>query len=256
MVKLFAKLLLPLAMVAVTAAGRAEAQEKGTGPTSLVITYTSTAQHRAAFRDYLEREALPQFDRWKSEGVFKEYQLLFSWFSGSNTWDAMVVLDFARYADIARWKAVDRKSPGGLSPAGLVLASPSSAYLADPVWHKEAADRNPDKAVYFVVPYQYSSVGEYKAYAQAYVLPQFDGWIKDGALAGYTVYLSHHTASKPWDALIVQEYRDIDGIARRELVKNKVRAELSSNPEWKKASDGKEGRRTEEEITIADAIRR
>lgn len=237
-------------------AGTAPAQERGTGPTSLLVTYAAPAAKRAAFRTYLERQGLQQLDRWRNEGVFKDYKVLFSAFSGSETWDAMVVLDFARYADIARWKEIDRRSPGGLTEEGLTLASPTSAYLADDVWRNQAPDRTPAKAVYLVIPYQYSGVGEYKAYAQAYVIPQYEAWIKARALSAYTVYLSHHTAGKPWDALAVLEYRDIEGFAQRELVKNKARAELASNPEWKKASENKEGKRTEEAVTIADPIRR
>ncbi|HEY3383486.1 MAG TPA: hypothetical protein VGK32_17095 [Vicinamibacterales bacterium] len=245
-----------LVSCALSLAPLAVAQERGTGAASVLVTYSSPAAKRPAFLQYLEREGLPQFDRWKADGIFKDYRVFVSSFSGSNTWDAMLVLDFAHYADMARWKEIDRNAPGGLSATGLALASPTGTYLADDIWHKEAPDRTPAKAVYFVIPYQYSSVGEYKAYAEAYVLPQYDGWMKERVLSAYTVYLSHHPAGKPWDALAVLEYRDIEGLAQRELVKNKVRAALANNPEWMKASQNKEGKRTEEEITIADLVRK
>src|SRR5438876_573130 len=59
------------------------AQEKAQDATrypqfSLFYSYRSLPQNRPALREYMDTAGVAQFEKWKSEGVFKDYMILFS----------------------------------------------------------------------------------------------------------------------------------------------------------------------------------
>ena len=112
------------------------------------------------------------FEGWKRDGVFSDYLLLFSSYADTSKWDALAVLSFDAYGDMERWRAIERKRPGGLAPEGLALAAPVGNFLADLTWEKTGEARDPSRAVYFVIPYSYQNKGEYKNYADTYVTPE------------------------------------------------------------------------------------
>jgi hypothetical protein len=230
------------------------AQERGEGPVTLILSYKSPPAQRAAFRDHMERAGVARFAAWKKEGVVADYQILFSSYVNEATWDMLAVLSFARYADLGRWREVERRMPGGLTAEGLALASPVASYACDLTWEGSAETRDPAKAAYVVIPYAYSARAEYKPYAEGYVVPQMKGWIAEGVLSRYSLYLNQHEAGDPWDALFVLEYKDMTALALRRVTVNKVREKLQSNPEWKKLSDVKQGLRTEGQIVIAEPV--
>ena len=58
---------------------------------------------------------IQRFDRWKQEGILKDFRFLFNWYVDVDTWDAMAVLTFPDYAAVARWKDIEKTSPGGLA---------------------------------------------------------------------------------------------------------------------------------------------
>lgn len=240
------------------AAATSPAQEKGEGPATLFLTYKCEPAKRAAFRAYLTGPGFGQFEKWKKEGVFKDYLLLFSSYVNRSEFDLLVRLDFARYVDTDRWKAVEQTLPGGLSSEALGLCAPATAYLADLTWEGgPSPTRILGKPVYLYIPYHFEKgVGkpEYKKYFETYVKPQNDGWLAENALSWWGVYLNQHNTGMPWDALFLYEYRDSVGLARRDNVKNAVRARLRSNPEWKAVSDSKHSYRIEDQVIVADPI--
>jgi len=242
------------AFLAAAFAGRAAAESNG--PASLVLTYRAPPATRAAFRAWLETKGAAQFAAWKKDGVFAEAQILFGSFAATSTLDAIIILDFAHYTDSARWKEVEKKFPGGLPAEALALAAPESASYADVISHGVAAKRDPAKAAYMIAFYEVlTDIPKYEKYAEGYTAPQMRGWIEAGALSGFTLLLNQTPLGKPWDALLVLEYTDIAGLARRDEVKAAVRAQLAkTDPAWVAWSKDKTGIRKELSLFIADAI--
>ena len=141
-------------VLALLAASSVRAQEKGEGPTTLFLTYQCKPERRAAFRSHMAGLGVGRFEGWRKDGAFKDYLVLFSSYVNEATWDMLVRLDFARYADTERWAAIERTMPGGLSAEALALCSPVASNLADLEWEAAAPTRDPSRARYVVIPYQ------------------------------------------------------------------------------------------------------
>lgn len=232
----------------------AEADDKGAR--QLLVTYRGEARDRPAFRAWLAGEGRTLPEQWVKEGVLKDYQILFNVFNSSYTWDAMLVLNFNRSADVGRWLALERTSPGGLNVNGLKLARPVDTYWADLAWSgavPDAASHSRD-SVYYVIPYDYNAAGEYRKYVAAYVLPQVEGWMKEGVLSSYRFYMNRSPVGKPWDALFVYQYRDLQAYGRRDEVVAKVREGLRNDPVWQKLNETKASIRSETENTVAQTV--
>jgi hypothetical protein len=233
----------------------AQGMEESGGPKQILITFRCAAADRPAFRAYLQGEESQMLERLKTEGVLKDFKLLFNPFVTTGTWDAMTVLDFSSYAATQRWKDIERKYPAGLTPAGLRLARPIQTYSADLAWEKMAPDPGPRaKHVFYVIPYSYNALGQYKSYVDGYVLPQIDEWLKQGVISGYHLYLNRYSTGDPWDSLFIYEYRDLESFGKREETVAKVRTILQNNPTWKHWSDIKATIRSESENTIAEEL--
>jgi hypothetical protein len=225
------------------------------GPTQLLITYRCDPATRPAFRAYLRGDEAARLDTLKRGGVLKRYQILFNPFNQSGTWDAMAILSFTDYEQTQRWKEIERTAPGGLSAAGLRLAKPVDSYSADLSWDGAADDPGPSAdRVFYVIPYDYVSADQYRKYVDGYVIPQVQGWMKEGVLSRYSIYMNRFGVGRPWDALFVYEYRDLKSFGRREEIVNTVRQPLKDDPAWRQLSDIKQTIRTESENTIADLI--
>jgi hypothetical protein len=239
---------------------RAMAQEKGEGPMSLFMTYRCAPENRPAFRRHMEDAGVARFERWKREGAYADYIVLFSSLvNGGDTAPDMVVrLDFARYVDSAKWRTIERTTPAGLSPEALKLCTPVTSYLADLNYQgSPSAKRDLSKAVYLWIPYHLEkgiSKGVYKKYFEGYVKPQNDGWLADGALSWWGVYFNQHNTGNPWDMVFLYEYSDLTGLARRDNVKESNRLRLANDPDWKKLSDNKQSYRWEDQVIIMDVI--
>jgi hypothetical protein len=241
-------------LTVVLAAGVTPAHAEG-GPTSILIAYRSEPANRPAFRTYLQSDLLPRLAKLKQEGVLSSYQILFNPFTTPATWDAMTVLRFTHFADTQRWKQIERTQPGGLNAAGLRLAKPVDTYSADVSWEGQADDPGSEAdSVYYVIPYEYSSADQYRKYVDAYVIPQVTGWMREGVLGGYQMFMNRFPVGRPWDSLFVYRYRNLEAFGRRDEVVSKVRATLVDEPEWKRWSDIKQTLRTESENTIAEAL--
>jgi hypothetical protein len=240
--------------VGLTSMSDARGQAAG-GPTSILIAYRSEPANRPAFRAYLQKDLAPRLAKLKSAGVLGSYQILFNPFTTADTWDAMSVLRFTSYGETQRWKQIERTLPGGLNAAGLRLAKPLNTYSADLPWEAQADDPGPEEeGVYYVIPYEYSSADQYRKYIDAYVIPQVTGWMREGVLVGYRIFMNRYQAGRPWDSLFVLRYRNLESFGRREEIVAKVRLGLQDNPEWKQLNAIKQTIRTESENTIAEAL--
>src|SRR5271170_568174 len=124
------------------------------GPTELIITYRCPPPRRVGFRQFITENGIQRFEHWKQDGLLKDYRFLFNWYVDVDSWDAMAVLSFTSYAQVARWKEIEHTSPGGLIRDVLEMAWPLNTTSADLMWHGVAEEpRNPASSVYFVVPY-------------------------------------------------------------------------------------------------------
>jgi hypothetical protein len=223
------------------------------GPRSLVISYRASAAHRPAFRQYLIDTLAPRLRAMEARHALADFRIFYSWYHQPTVWDAMVILRFPSFGAVGTWNKLEETAPGGLDAAGLALGEPVSSYSSDLAW-----SRNPDHlskdAVYYVIPYEYSNEGEYRDYVQAYVQPQFDGWMRAGVLDGYELYMNRYGTGAPWDSLFIQHYHDMAAFGQRQKITASVRATLRDDPAWKAWSDKKAGIRTESENSIATLI--
>ncbi len=225
------------------------------GPCELLITYRAKPESRPAFRKFLLGEETAKLEKLKRDGILKSYQIFFNPFVTSRAWDAMTVLSFARYADTELWKEIERTAPGGLGSAGLRLATPIDTISADLSWEGAAPDAETEKnSVFYVIPYEYTAADQYKKYVDGYVIPQTEGWLKEGVLSRYRIYMNRYPVGPAWDSLFVFQYRDLEAFGRREQIVAKVRETLHADPAWKALNDIKQTIRTESENTIAERL--
>jgi hypothetical protein len=238
-------------LVAGTARG-ADLQEAG--PLSLIMTYHATPANRLALRQQLESTDLRRFQQWKDQGILSRFSILSNRHIDSGTWDAAVLLTFADSSAAQRWRQVERDAPAGLSPKTLELTTSIETAPADLVRKHDIEPPRKDP-VFMVLPYEvFVSTDAYLAYLDGYVIPQLEGWIAEGVLAGYDIYLPRYPAGRPWASLLVLEYENDRALGRREAIVAKVRARLKENPDWKALSDDKKKVREEKQAIIADPV--
>lgn len=247
-------LLTAVSLIAIMTGPRASADEPAGGPLSLLITYRSAPVDRPAFRTYLQKEGREQLARLQRDGVIKSYQILFNPFAHGGTWDAMTVVGFERYADTQRWMTLEQTAPGGLTGAGVRLVQNIDTYSADLTWHGDAENASHANGIYYVIPYEFSSASEYEKFVEGYVLPQVNGWMRERVLDGYRIFLNRYPVGRPWDALFIYEYRDLEAFGKRAETVMKVRRTLEDDPVWKQFHAIKQTLRSETENTIAVSL--
>ena len=93
------------------------------GPDVLCIVYRSTPDNRPAFRTYLQNTQTAMLVKLKRDGVLASFQILYAPYVNSDSWDAMVILQFSSYAATQKWQTIERTSPGGLSAEGFACAA-------------------------------------------------------------------------------------------------------------------------------------
>jgi len=155
----------------------------------------------------MDTAGVVQFEKWKSEGVFKDYIILFSSYVHINSvpWDMLVRIDFDSYADTDKWKEIERIMPAGLPPRILALASPESLNVGETLAAYGMDSRSAAKAVYDVSYYRFKvplAVG--KNFIQGYVMPQLEGFIREKVFTGYGLYLNRYE-STDWSYLLLSE---------------------------------------------------
>jgi hypothetical protein len=249
------KTMICLCLLLLLAAARGQQPQEGI-PSTLAITYYAQPANRVGLRDYMVHTGIRQFEKWKSEGLLRDYRVLFSSYLDTDTPAMMLLLDFSDVAAATRWMTIEKSVPGGLSQDALKLISSSQTAQMDHIFHGGSASSVAhDGSVYMIIPYEfYVTAPEYAKYMEQYGVPQFDGWLEENVLASYDVYRNRYSASKPWGSLIVFEYKDAEALGRREEVMRKVRDKLQSNPTWKSISETKSKIREEREAFIAQKL--
>jgi hypothetical protein len=250
------RVLLIVITLAAAAVSRGSSLPASNGPVSLVITYRARPETRVDFRRWFMTEGAAQFARWKQDGVFAECLLLFTSFAATTSVDAVVVIDFARYTDSARWKEIEKTFPGGLSPAALRSGAAEAAFYADTLSRAASLTRDPAHSVFLLAFYEViPSAEKYRSYAEGYIAPQMRGWIEAETLSSYRLLFNHAPLSVVWDAILVLEYKDIAALARRDEVKASVRVKLAQgDATWVAWSKDKSDIRREKALIVCDAI--
>ncbi|MFP3643438.1 hypothetical protein [Paraburkholderia sp. SIMBA_054] len=244
--------------VALCMASGAQAGDSGTGQSgdslSLIITYHTAPANRPALRHELVRVTVPRLRRWQEEGHITRYRVLFSRFADDGNWDAMALLTFSNASEVAHWKQMEQRHPAALSARALALTTAIHTAPVDLMRAGSTRDASSD-AVFVVIPYKtLVSADDYLKYADGYVIPQFNGWMGEGVLSRYALYVSDFPAGRPWSTLVILEYRNEAALAARNAVVAKVRENLKSNAAWKAISDNKKNVREEEQVVIADPL--
>jgi hypothetical protein len=221
--------------------------------TTLVMEYKASPANRAALRAHMLAEGLPQLEKWKREGRLRDYKVLFSRYVDNKAWDMLTLVNFGDGVQAARWKEIEQTRPAALAPAALALLTSVDSNPADQ-WFGDGSSKG--NGVYLVIPYDYLVPTEkYISYLAGYLLPQLSGWMAEGALSKYNVYLGRYAVDRHWSALLVLEYNGEEGIAARERTTQKVRARLAaSNPAWLAWSADKAQIRNTRQYILADQL--
>jgi hypothetical protein len=228
------------------------ADPREVGPRALVITYHTLPANRIAFRKELE-ESARQWERWKGNGVLESYRVVYSRYIDSANWDAMALLTLAGDAGMAGWKKIELEAPAGLSPKALSLTTSVDTVPADLMRQNGSAQAQ--NSVFVVIPYEtVVSLDDYLAYLDGYVLPQTEGWMEEGVLGRYGVYIARYPAGRPWQSLLVLEYKNDEALGGRDAAVAKVRTRLRENPKWKAINDSKKSVRIEKQPVLADQL--
>ena len=242
------------ACLAVPSAAPAE-EWREEGPRTLVMTYRVPAAARLSFRDAVRAQTLPRLTALKAAGDLDSYHVLVSRYADAQSWDMLVILNFHGPAALARWRTVEETAPAGLGPKALKLVGQVESAPGDMMREKISPQPAAEPPVYLVVPYDYLvSTDAYLAYVDGYLLPQADGWIEEGAISSYGIFLPRYAAGRTWSSLLILAYRGDAGLARRDSVVKTVRARLSPVPEWKAFAENKTKIRDEKVPMIADEL--
>ncbi|MGJ0509709.1 MAG: hypothetical protein ACR652_21810 [Methylocystis sp.] len=227
----------------------------GEGEMRLVLTYKAPIEKRVAFRKYMESSGVTQFEEWRSRGVFSGYKFLFATQVNEHLPDMWVIIDFAKFSDIAKWQGIERDYPGGLGPEGVVLAAPRTEIYANLGWQGGTPKADQSKSLYMIIPYISFVAGEkYEDFANKYVVPQLNGWVESGLMPSYAVYLNQNPTNAPWHSLLVLEYDGIRGVALRDSLKGTIRAKLANDPGYAQYSEIKTTIRKELEPATFEVI--
>ena len=218
------------------------------GPTALIATYRTKPEDRAKFRAIMKSEGIAQLERWKAAGVFSTYQALFTTYAADSNPDMYLVVRFDHFTDLAKWQRVEETYPGGLPVTAQAIAWADTSGTADLVKEKSVSATTKDSQ-FFVLQYDVlTDMPKYTSYALGYAIPQFEKWEQAGILSSYASYVNQNPAGAPWGSFILLEYKDLKGLAAREVVKAQTRVDLAaSDPVWKKWSDDKTAIRKEKQ---------
>ncbi|HZX70399.1 MAG TPA: hypothetical protein VFE77_06225 [Rhodanobacter sp.] len=219
----------------------------------LTLAFKVKPADRPAFRKLMTDIQATRLRKWKEHGLLAGYRLLATRYADDGQWDVMEVLDFRDDAALARWNSLESDSVGGLSAGALALVQ---SVTTTPVERVDAGgSRTASDSAVLVVPYvAHVSADEYQSYLDGYTIPQFKGWIAQGILDSYDVLTSIYPAGRPWTTLIVLRYRNDAALARREQVKAKVRADLTTDATWMAFSKNKKDIRAEGVAALVDEL--
>lgn len=225
------------------------------GPLNLLLVYRVSPADRASLRQYMETKGLAQFAEWKRQHFFESDKVLFSRYVDTDSWDMEIFLHFKTPADVSAWIELEHTHPAGMQTEALSMMIAVSTYQLDEVAAK-ALSSPAQHSVYMLIPYDYTvSTDEYVQYLQDYVQPQTDGWMKEGVLQSYSLFIGRSVEARPWSAVFLFEYKDDNALGARNRVIKQVRSSLANEPKWKAISDKKHSVRVEKAPIICEELK-
>lgn len=226
------------------------------GPIALVLTYTCAPQNRPALREHLEGAGGLQLAEWRRQKKFAESLLLFGLDANDDLWDALLLLRFESWAQYWAWKEVERGFPAGLGKDALGLTSRVTSTLSELAWQGSApSEKRPNgRPVYFVRPYYFDDPNLYRKFFEAYNKPQFQLWLRDGALNRYWGLMNQHPTGGTWGVTLIYEYPGWEAATGRDAVKDAAAPELRGDPAWDVLGQVKSGIRKSGRVTLAEAL--
>ena len=143
---------------------------KQAGARNLLIVLNCKPADRPALRRAISTTSASQLSGLVKDGTLQSYRVLFNHFVDTETWDALIMLEFSGDAGVQNWEEIEENAPAGLDPDAAKLITAGTTYFADLVSHQEAsrqdesqhppggdriheAQTGGDKPVYLVVPY-------------------------------------------------------------------------------------------------------
>jgi hypothetical protein len=227
-----------------------------TGPLSILYTYYCSASQRPKLRNSLVTLELKRLDAWKQAHRLSEFHIFFSRYPDLDHWDVAILITFSSATEVDHWKEIEARSPSGLTAGTLSMVSKMYTYPLDATRDSGSFLPN-ENSVFLMIPYDFTpnSNEAYLKYFDGYVLPQIEGWKRDGVLLSSKLYLQRYAVERPWNSLLILQYKNGLSLAARENEMAKVRHELEQDPGWLAISRSKQEMRKEKAAIIADEIR-
>jgi hypothetical protein len=214
------------------------------GPSHVIVTQRAFPEKRISFRSSVGGIA-PRLTHWRDEGFIRGFQVLMSSLIDDEGWESMAIVQLGPRG-LEQWKRID--------PAVSNEAAFSTTVATDLIEQSGVADEAVNSGVYLVIPYEYLvSAAEYRGYARGYVVPQLNGWMKEGVLLGYQLFTARFPAGRSWNALLVLHYRDWIALGQRDSVEDRVRAQLASDAIGKTWANNEQAIRREKVAVIAES---
>jgi hypothetical protein len=218
---------------------------------AITVAYSAPAAQRARLQAELQGGGAARLRQWRSEGTIAGFRILFNQFADSDLWDAMLLVEFSDEGPGTRWFAAQNKYPSALDPKVYEALSAVHTTPLELVRRGSVAP-TPANPVIMAIPYQVMvSAGDYEAYADGYVIPQLEGWMREGILGAYSLWGARFPAGRQWTHLLLLDYRDEQALGHRDEVVAKVRGQLKSDPRWQAISESKHKIREERQPVIA-----
>lgn len=225
------------------------APQQSADPVAVVLTYSVRPRDRSRFRELMRTQGISQLQHWEKQGVFRSYQAFFGSRAGAKNPDMVLVLRFDHFADATRWREIEEKDPSWLTATANSRATLLSTDVADIVSERTVAVDTPASQILAIEYDVLVDSSKYRDYVHGYVVPQFEGWEKAGALTSYLILANRNPAGAPWSSLILLHYRDARALGERDQLKDRLRAELATtNSAWKQWSEAKTAVRREKAI--------
>jgi hypothetical protein len=218
---------------------------------AITITYSAPAAERARLKAELQGGCAARLRQWRADGTIAGFRILFNRFADSDLWDAMLLVEFSRQGPDSRWFTSQSSFPSALDPN---VYDKLSAVHTTPMElvRRGSTSSAPASPVILAIPYQVLvSASDYKAYADGYVIPQIQGWMREGILSGYSLWGARFPAGRPWTHVLLLDYVDEAALERRDEVVAKVRSQLKSDPQWLSISESKHKVREEKQPVVA-----
>jgi hypothetical protein len=223
---------------------------------ALLITYKCPPADRPVLHEHLEGPGGTRLAEWQREKKFTDSLLLFGLDVNDELWDALLLLRFDGWPQYRAWKEVEKTFPAGLDRTALELTKGVTSTLSEVAWEGSvpAEKRPPVKPIYYVRPYYFEDRAAYRAFFEAYNKPQFQAWLREGAINRYWAVLNQNPTGKAWGVQLIYEYPGWEAATGRDSLKAGLAPELKGNASWELLGQIKDTIRSSGRVTLAEAI--